>query len=131
MTLIRNREFAQQIVDFGGLRYGSISPTDIDAFLDFGDKLFVFVEAKFGKTSMSKGQAWALARLVDACHKPPDRYAIALVCSHNDVGDVDLSKARVERLRWNEKWVAPKLDGATVRFAIDEMRKRFLGDQNA
>lgn len=126
MSLIRNREHAQQIVDFGGLRYGAIYPTDIDAFLDFGDRLFIFVEAKFGGRGMSQGQSWAIARLVDACHKPPDRYAIALVCSHDECGDVDLSKATVTRMRWNGKWLSPKEQRATVRFAIDAMRTKVL-----
>ena len=42
--VIRNRQFAQQLRDFSGLRFGKITPTDIDGFMDFGDRLFVVLE---------------------------------------------------------------------------------------
>ena len=43
---IGNRRRALQIRDFTGLRWGNITPTDIDALIDFGDKVFVFIEVK-------------------------------------------------------------------------------------
>jgi len=39
-TIIRNEDFMRQIKEFSGMRFGRISPTDIDCFLDFGNKLF-------------------------------------------------------------------------------------------
>lgn len=71
--VIRNREYAKQLKDFSGLRYGKITPTDIDGFLDFGDQLFVVVEGKHAGSAIQTGQRLALERLVDACHCPPRR----------------------------------------------------------
>ena len=65
-SLIRNRDYMRQIKDFSGLRFGKISPTDIDGFLDFGNSLFIFVEMKHGDTRIPYGQKLALTRLCDA-----------------------------------------------------------------
>ncbi len=42
MIDIKNKEFISQVKVFSGIKIGSISPTDIDGFLDFGNKLFIF-----------------------------------------------------------------------------------------
>ena len=43
---IRDATLIDRLRDFSGLRYGRITPTDIDAFMEFGNKAFVFIEAK-------------------------------------------------------------------------------------
>ena len=58
-SLIRNRDYMRQIKDFSGLRFGKISPTDIDGFLDFGNSLFIFVEMKHGDARIPYGQKLA------------------------------------------------------------------------
>lgn len=123
--VIRNRLHAQQIRDFSGLRYGKITPTDIDAFLEFGDRLFVFVEGKFGEARPPYGQMLAIAKLVDAIHQPPRRYAVAFIASHNSHGDVDYAAAAVRSYRWAGKWRQPMLRDLTVRQAIDRLRARY------
>ena len=102
--VIRNRKFAGQLRDFSGLRFGSITPTDMDGWIDFSNRLFVFIEAKHGNARMPYGQELALARLTDACHSPPRRRAIALVCRHESEGDIDFAGLPVTRYRWCGKW---------------------------
>jgi len=121
--VIRNREFARQIKDFSGLRFGQITPTDIDGFMDFGDRLFIVIEGKHSGTMLKTGQRLALERLVDACHCPPRRIAVAIVIDHFDESehDVDYSKCSVRTMRWNGKWVAPLERGITCRRAIERL----------
>lgn len=123
-SLLRNREQARQIQDFSGLRFGAITPTDIDAFLDFGDRLFVFVEAKHGKAVVRTGQRLALERLCDASEGKA-RKAYVLVVSHNvePGADVDLGAQEVARVYFQGKWkeVPP---GWSLRRIIEGLLKR-------
>jgi hypothetical protein len=122
--VIRNRAAAQQIKDFSGLRYGKITPTDIDGFIDFGDRLFVLIEGKFNGAILSGGQMLALQRLTDACHCPPRRYAVAFIVDHYQQGaDVDYANATVRTYRWGGTWRNPLQAGLTLGVAIERMRK--------
>lgn len=120
--VIQNRGYKQQIADMSGLRFGNITPTDLDAFMDFGDKLFVFVEAKYNGVSLSYGQKLAIERLCDACHKPPTRYAVAFLTSHQDAGDIDFAATTVTAYRWNGKWIAPMTAGARLIDGVNRFR---------
>ncbi len=117
---IRNREYAQQLNDFSGLRFGKITPTDIDGFLDFGDKVFIIVESKHGGSEMPYGQRLALERLCDAC-EDSGRATYLMLCSHNtDSEDIDYANIRVKACRRNKQW--KQLDGVvTLRDAINKI----------
>lgn len=120
---ICNRQLAMQIRDFTGLRFGKITPTDIDGFLEFGDRLFVFIEGKRTGAPLSFGQALALARLTDACHCPPRRFAVAIIVDHPpSEEDIDYATATVRSYRWGGEWRNPMQKAVTLRAAID----RFL-----
>lgn len=120
-SAIRNRAFAQQIRDFGGLRYGAIMPTDLDAYMEFGNRLFIFIEAKYGDGKMKGGQRLAMERLVDAIHVPPKRYAVALIVNHQSSGDVDMANTTVRAFRWGGRWRQPMERGITLRRAINRL----------
>lgn len=116
---IRNRQIAMQIRDFTGLRFGKITPTDIDGFLDFGDRLFIFIEGKRTGAPISYGQGLAMSRLVDACHCPPRRTAVALIVDHPaGEADIDYAIATVRTYRLGGKWRQP-MAPITLRAAID------------
>jgi hypothetical protein len=117
---IRNRDFAQQLRDFTGLCFGKISPTDIDAFMDFGGEVFIFIEAKHGNAPLRHGQRLALERLCDACQKAGVE-SIVLVASHDTDGDVSYATLPVTLIRLHGKW-RPPTKPMTVRQAIDEFR---------
>ena len=122
--VIQNRARKQQIADMSGLRYGNITPTDLDAFLDFGDRLFVFIEGKFFGTPMHRGQMVAIERLCDACNNPPRRFAFAVIADHISPTDedIDFAQMTVRSIRQNGRWVTPMQYGLTLRSAIDKMR---------
>ena len=122
--LIRNREFAQQIRDFSGLRWGKITPTDIDMFVEFGGKLFVLAEGKHGSAHLPFGQRLAFERLVDALHDPPARISVGLIVAHDTTGDIDFAQLPVRAIRYRGKWRPPKT-ACTLLSAITELRAKF------
>lgn len=124
--VINNRDFKTQVADMSGLTFGKITPTDLDAFMDFNNKLFVFVEAKHGASQMPYGQQLAIERLCDACHQPPNRYAVAFVTSHNTRGDIDFANTTVTKYRWGGKWLTPQSMGATLVQGVNRFRQLCL-----
>ena len=77
--VIQNRERARQIIDFSGLRYGNITPTDIDGCIEYQDKGVAFIEIKHRDSPMPKGQELALTRLVDN-NSTAGKRAVLYVC---------------------------------------------------
>jgi len=117
MSLFRNREL-QKVSDFSGLKWGKVYPTDIDAFMDINDDLFVFVETKYDGARVPYGQKLALERLTDATNIPPSRMSVCLIASHNDEGDIDMGAATVTEYRFNGSWREPSRK-TTVRQAVE------------
>ncbi len=85
--MFKNREYAQQIKDFSGLRWGAISPTDVDALLEFSNRLFIIVETKYKNSPIPRGQLLALERVCDAINDPPNKHCLILLTSHESSGD--------------------------------------------
>ena len=121
--VIQNRARKQQIADMSGLRFQKITPTDLDGFLDFDNRLFVFIEGKFIATPVLFGQQLAIDRLCDACHYAPHRYSFAIIADHHHPSDedIDFANMTVRSIRQNGKWSAPMNRSLTVRAAIDRM----------
>lgn len=120
---IRNREYASRIRDFSGLLFGKITPTDIDGFIEFNDRVFIFIEAKYGEGKMPFGQRLALEHVVDALAET-GRKSIALICYYDELGDVDFANSRVIEYRYGGQWRDDDR-GLTLREAIE----RFLEAQ--
>ena len=118
--IIQNRERARQIIDFSGIRYGNITPTDIDGFFEKANKAFVFYEYKLAGNDMPGGQRIALERLVNAI-KDANHEAALFLCVHNRQNpqeDVNAAQATVERIFWKGKWW--KGHGLTVKEQTDK-----------
>ena len=122
---INNRRRAAQLRDFSGLRFDNITPTDIDLYLDFQDRLHVFVEFKFGDAQIMRGQELALERLVNGMNCE-SRTAIAMIAQHNHPPheDIDAANTIVTRLYNGNGWLKPKKIDITLRQAIELMLKR-------
>lgn len=98
------------------MSYGKITPTDLDAVIDFGGQLFVFIEAKLTGNSIPRGQELALERLTDGYPQ-----AIGIVCEHtNRTGVINLANCVVKRYRWRGAWRNPRYV-ITVKFAVDRI----------
>ena len=105
----------KQLVSYRNLRWGNITPTDIDGFLDFQNKVFVYIEYKYKDTPLEGGQELAFRRAVDASPKP----CILIHATHNcpPEQDIDGAAAIAVRVYWKGRWW---LDGErTVKQVID------------
>lgn len=120
---IRNRQF-MAVNNFSGLRWGAITPTDLDGLIDFGNRLFVFVELKFKGAALPYGQKLALERVVDAIESVP---TIAIIAQHETPAgqDIDAARAIVTAYRWERRWYTPSRV-LTLKDAIDIMHAQFV-----
>jgi hypothetical protein len=120
---IRDRECAKQLKDFSGLRFGRITPTDIDGFVDFQNKAFVIFEIKHGTTAMPYGQRLGYERLADACEKSGIR-TLVILAHHNIQApqDIDVAILPVTLVRFQGKWKQPNIPH-TVRTAFEAFLK--------
>lgn len=107
----------RQLVRFSGIKYGSITPTDIDMSLDYHKKLFVFCEFKLKGTEVLDGQKMHLEALVDGL----GQNAIAFICEHDieDASqDVIAADAIVKSYYYCGEWTKAK-NAKTVKWCID------------
>lgn len=85
------------------MRFGNITPTDIDGLIEYKDKCYILFETKLGDAKMPYGQELALTRLVDNLNKP----AVLFETTHNvdDVNqDIDIGQSIVKRYYWHKTW---------------------------
>lgn len=116
------RSRASQLRDFSGLRFRhNITPTDIDALLEFGDEVYVIVEVKYLKTELDRGQRLAFERLTDTLEsagKPT-----LCVCGVHYVSDsnedIDVANCKAVKIRWQEHWYDCSSSDATIKEIID------------
>ena len=120
---IKNIGRKQQINDFSGLRFGNITPTDIDGIIDYKNKAFIIIEVKYGDAELPYGQRLCVERMVAELSKP----SLAVVAEH-DIHDasepIDVGKCKVREiyLRNEKKWRPPKRS-----FSVRELCEKFLG----
>lgn len=114
---IRNREFASQLKDFSGLRFGRITPTDVDCACEHQDAVFWFVEIKHGGAKMPRGQRMFYERLCDALARA-GKHVMVLVASHDTAHDIPVAELPVVEVRLRSEWRKPNVPH-TVRSAVD------------
>lgn len=99
---IRNRQYGTQVRDYRGLRFGNITPTDIDGLIEYQGKGYVFIETKYQNAELPYGQRLALERLCDDLQivKP----TLLVIASHNTNGDIDVANTEVSSYRFKGEW---------------------------
>jgi hypothetical protein len=128
---IENRARRQQIADMRGLLWGKITPTDIDGFLDFGGRLFVFFEGKYNLAKVGHGQRLALENACIAMNCAPGRVAIAIICDHFvENTEVDIVSADMIVREWFHpkvgEWRTTNGKEFLLKEFIDRLRKHYL-----
>lgn len=120
--VIRYRNRKRQIVDFRGMKFGTITPTDLDMLIDYHNDRFVFGELKHRDTAVEYGQKTAVVRLVDLIEIAGKR-AVFFVATHhidNPAKDIPadrcLVRASYERGIWQEATTIVTLREATDMF---------------
>ena len=113
---------AKQVVEFADLKYGNVTPTDIDGFFEKHNNAFVFFELKKRGADLPTGQKLALTRLVDNLREAGKK-SVLFVAAH-DVEDCDenivAADAEVTEIYFNGAW--HKEQGKTLK----EMTDRFV-----
>ena len=120
--MIKNRALHGQFVDYSNLKFDRLSPIDFDAFMEFKNELFVFIETKYQDAEMPLGQRLAFERVCDAIQSP-DQRAIVFVTSHSSDGDIDLASTIVTQYRYKFDWHKPK-QPITLFDAIERIRPK-------
>lgn len=105
MSLIRNRKKVRQVVDFTGVQNGRMHPSDIDAVLEFDNRVLILMEVKHERASIPTGQRLLLERICDSWHTD---YSCALKVVHdfqNDDVNIPLHECRVSGIYNRGHWV--------------------------
>lgn len=99
---IGNRAAAMQIRDFTRMRWGNITPTDIDGIMEYQDKAYIIFELKYGDTDLPFGQRLALERLCRDLKKT-GKFILGCVSSHRDSppNDITVDKSVVTEI-WDD-----------------------------
>jgi hypothetical protein len=108
---IIHRDMAKQLRNFDGLRWGNITPTDIDCFIEYKNLGYIIVEAKhivLDKVLIKRGQELAYTRMQDDLEKVGKK-CLLIICEHNTPlnVDVEFAKCKVMKYRLNNEWKTP------------------------
>lgn len=120
--MINYRARARQLINFSDMPTGKYAPTDIDGVIEYGNKVWIWLEYKFSGAEVPQGQRLTLERLVDELGK--EKVAVAIVADHyeeNTERDVEAGAALVRSIYFRGKWTRPK-EEITVR----ELTERIL-----
>lgn len=121
---IRNRHFASRLSLFEGLRWGNITPMDIDGVINFSGEAFVFIETKHRGAPMPAGQRLAYEHLTDLINSTGTP-CVTLVASYTGEGDIVVADCLVTEYRFRNVWNKPP-QPMTVREAVDGFRQRHV-----
>jgi hypothetical protein len=113
---------AKQGRDFTGLRHGNITPTDVDALIEYENKAYVFIEAKLSGVDMPYGQKLALERLCDDLQKIKPTLLVLITHNTPIEQEIDFAGAMVEKYRYKGRWAIPK-NVPTAKQLIDSFLK--------
>lgn len=114
---IRDQQLGAQVRDYSGLRFGQITPTDIDGYIEYHGRAHVTWELKYRDTELPYGQRLALERNCDDLNNT--RPAIAIIASHDARrGEViDGANAIATEVRFNGKWM--RIHGRTLGDVVE------------
>jgi len=129
---IRHKERFDQFQSFANLKFGKLRPIDIDGFMEFRNKLFIFIESKTVNAPFSTGQRIALERLTDAIAVDPEKQSFCIVARHDTPAheEVDTGNSLVYSYRHGGKWHEVEMLGYTVRDFVESLIAAYIGDVN-
>lgn len=119
---ITNPDRKRQLIDMTGVRYGKVTPTDIEGFIEMDNLLFVLFELKHADTPFGGGQKLAFLNLVDAIRPP--KHAVLIHAKHYTPVEDEIYAAHCEVVQYREcrKWFPG--NGFTLKGLIDEVVRR-------
>ena len=130
VSSFRNRKRAAQLIDFEGLSWGKLRPTDIDLSLDWQGKTFVFVELKSGHAALTMGQRIHLEGLVRAITKG-GKTAYAIYAQHDTPTTEDvMAKDAVVNSIFNGMSWSKEDTGSSLHDILNKMHETHLEEQS-
>lgn len=101
-----NPKRASQLRDYSGLRYGNITPTDIDGIIEYQNKAYVILEFKHkNSAAISKGQNLCLERLTDDLANTGKPVLCIIAIHDTEYGQkIDAGNTVVQRYRYCGIW---------------------------
>jgi hypothetical protein len=122
------RARAQQLRDYSGLRFGNITPSDIDGAVDFGGRCFIFLEYKLAGAPIPYGQRLLYERICDAL-TTSETTSSAIIAEHNQPADTDINcaGALAVEYRWDGEWhkLSPGMPVRTLIESLKDIPPRF------
>lgn len=117
MSLINDSNKVVQAIDFSGVQNKNMHPSDIDAVLEFDNKLLILMEIKIKGKELPTGQKLMLQRICDAWHKKDKkntgkkRKGVILKVEHNHYNsntDIPLRNCVVTEIYFQGQWFKRK-----------------------
>lgn len=106
---IHSPDRARQLRDFSGLRFGNITPTDIDGLIEYHDKAYILIETKLKGNQLEIGQRLALERITDTLGRVKRSICLIAEHEHYDVKEnINVANSIIVEIRYNNKWQYPK-----------------------
>lgn len=127
---INHKERAKQLISFDGMERTDrgIIPTDIDGFIDYKGKMFVYMEAKLINAPIPDGQKWALQNAVKS-HELAGHKAVSIIFRHKtQAEDIIIAKNQiVDTYYYKYKgvfdWRKPRIENPTLIRCLDSWEK--------
>lgn len=121
----RNIKHGLERADFSGLRFGTITPTDIDGLIEFEDRCCIFMETKHGDADLPLGQRLALER---SCDKWGDAGIVLVMrkASADTSQTYKIATLPVVEFRHARKW-QPAPGAATCLEWVERFASKTLG----
>ena len=110
MSSFTNRHRAKQLLDFNGLKWGNIRPTDMDLSVEFQGRTFIFGEIKGMGRDITAGQRYHLEALVKGLRKGGCT-AYAFLAHHSEADakkDVFVADCGVTKVYNGVQWFTPE-----------------------
>jgi len=107
MGLINDSDKVVQAIDFEGVQNKNMHPSDIDAVLEFDNKLLILMEIKIKDKQIPTGQRLMLERICNAWDTDKDKNGLILKVEHdhrNKKTDIPLKLCTVTEIYFQGKW---------------------------
>lgn len=123
---IRDKVHNNQYVDFSGLKFGRVRPSDIDGFMIFNNLTIIFEFKHVNTHGISAGQQRILKTMCDRMHSDK-AHAIVIYATHSNdayMSDLDAGNAIVQSWYFgNSEWRKAKSRVTAREFVAWLMRK--------
>lgn len=129
---ILNPARKRQLVNYSGLRYCKITPTDLDGFLEISNRLYIFYELKYHNAEFAGGQKSAYLSMIDTLQTALGKNgaSVLLVCRHetdDPEKEIDASECIVDKYYYRGKWRSGK--GLTAKQVTDIIIRKVLPER--